>query len=654
MEEVKRIKELVKQLNIYRDEYYNKSNSSIADKEYDVLIDELSRLEEETGVILSNSPTQTVGYEVKSKLEKHMHSHPMLSLDKTKSVSTLKEFASNQDSLLMHKLDGLTILLTYDNGELILAETRGNGEEGEVITHNAKVFQNIPLTIDFKGCLEIEGEAIITYHDFNRINSSLSVESKYKNPRNLVSGSVRQLDSKIAARRNIKFIAWKVPKGIDDNSFLGRLKFIEKLGFDIVPLWTYRNATYDEEHIGEMIEDLKGKARKFGVPIDGLVMAYNDIAYGESLGNTGHHPRHSIAFKFYDEEVETKLLDIEWSPSRTGLLNPVAIFDPVEIDGTTVSRASLHNLSIIEDLELGIGDTITVYKANQIIPQIKDNLTRSDKLFIPMLCPICGEPTHIQKDNDSKVLYCTNSNCKSKLVGKLVHFVSKNAINVDGMSEATIEKFVELGWLNNLEDIYNLKQYRDKMIALDGFGMKSVNKLLDAIEDSRQVRLENLLYSVGIPLIGRTASKDISKFCNGYLCEFIEFISNGFDFSSVVEGFGVTMNSSLYSWMKDNKDMFMTLSKEFVIDRDEVKENANNSLEGLTFVITGSVNHYKNRDVLKADIESRKGKVAGSVSSKTSYLINNDSVSLSSKNKKAKELGVKIITEDEFIKLIRI
>lgn len=657
MEKIKRIKGLVKNLNVYRNAYYNNSESQISDYEYDNLFDELKQLEDETGVIMSNSPTQTVGCEVKSKLEKVKHSHPMLSLDKTKSVEDLVKFAGDKDCLLSLKMDGLTVLLTYDKGELIQAESRGNGEIGELITHNAKVFTNIPLNIEYKGRLEVEGEAIITYPDFEKINSKLSETDKYKNPRNLASGSVRQLDSNIAAQRYIKFIAWKVPEIEDeiksDDSFLFRLQFVKNLGFDVVPLFTYTNKSSDKENIYKIIESLKNKASEQGFPIDGLVMVYDSISYGESLGMTGHHPRHSIAFKFFDDEEETTLIDIGWQVGKTGVITPVAYFKSVELAGTTVEKASLHNISIIEKLELGIGDKITVYKSNEIIPQIRDNLTRSNTWTFPDECPVCGGITKIVKENDSKVLMCDNPNCKGKLLGKLTNFVSKNAANIDGLSEQTLEKLIELGWLNSFKDIYRLSERKDEMSKLDGFGKKSVEKLLDAIEKSRNITLDRFIYALCIPLIGRSASKDISKACaNGDVQQFITIMSLEGEYAFIgLNGFGKEMCKSIVHWWADNKQMFYELMEEFTFEKVEEKSSGVD-LSGKTFVITGSLSHYKNRDELVGVIEGLGGKVSGSVSAKTSYLINNDKLSNSSKNQKAQKLNIPIISEEDFIKMI--
>ena len=660
MTKIKHMKSLITQLNTYRDEYYNNANPSVSDQEYDRLFDELAALEKETGIYMSNSPTQTVGYEVKSKLDKVKHSHPMLSLDKTKSVDDLRIFAGDKYCSLSLKMDGLTVLLTYDNGELVQAETRGNGEEGEIITHNAKVFENIPLKIDYKGRLEIEGEAIITYDDFEKINSKLSEEEKYKNPRNLVSGSVRQLDNNIAAQRHIKFIAWKVPYIEDeieyDKYLFSRLLFVKGLGFEIVLSESYVEFA-DGEYLEDIIERLKKLAKIKGYPIDGLVMTYSDIEYGESLGMTGHHPRHSIAFKFYDDVYETTLRDIEWSMGKSGQLTPVAIFDSVEIDGTSVERASLHNWSMCQNLELGIGDTVTVYKANMIIPQLADNLTRSNTLTFPDECPICGALTKVVKDNDTKVIMCSNDNCKGKLLGKLSHFVSKNAINIDGMSEATLEFMInELG-VKSFRDLYYIPFYKEvytKWISTPGFGKKSVDNLRAAIEKSRETTFDRFLYAQSIPLVGRTASKDISKFCKGSIDTFCEMMTSGAAKKFLdIDGFGQAMYESLMKWHENHWIDFLALKSEFnFVNTETNQNNTNTNLNGKTFVITGSLEHFKNRDELTDKILSLGGKVSGSVSAKTSYLINNDVNSTSGKNAKAKQLNIPIISEAAFLKMI--
>lgn len=653
MDKIKRLKELTNQLNHYRDSYYNNSESLISDKEYDDLFDELNSLEEETGVIMSNSPTRTVGYEVKSKLEKVKHSHPMLSLDKTKSTDELIKFSDGKDCILSLKMDGLTVLLTYEDGELIQAETRGNGEEGEIITHNARVFENIPLHIDYKEHLEVEGEAIITYDDFEKINSELPENERYKNPRNLVSGSVRQLDSNIAAKRYIKFVAWKVPYGFEEETAIQhKLNELCCYNFDVVPYILLN----ENRNIEEDIDVLKSIAKEKSYPIDGLVCSYCNIAYGESLGMTGHHPRHSLAFKFYDDIYQTKLLDVEFTMGKTGVLTPTAVFEPVEIDGTIVERASLHNLSIMK--EIGIthkGQTINVYKSNQVIPQIDSVVPdyieiTDDNMIIPTeICPICGADTEIVKDNDSEVLICTNPDCKGKLLGKLVHFCSKNAINIEGMSEATLQFLIDRVWVKSFVDIYKLDYHREEWREYDGFGDKSVDKLLDAIENSRKTTLDRFIYALSIPQIGRSASKDIAKFFDN---DYEKFRKDGIaTHYTQIDGFGNSMNNSLHQWLNENHMMMEDLVKEFTLKKE--KNNSSGvDLSGKAFVITGSLLHYKNRDELVSVIESMGGKVSGSVSAKTSYLINNDIESTSSKNRKAQQLGIPIISEQDFINMI--
>lgn len=652
MEKLIRIKRLIKQLNEYRDSYYNEARSDVSDAAYDKLFDELSELEKDTGIVYTNSPTQTVGYVVKSELEKVKHSHPMLSLDKTKSVDDLVKFAGEKDCILSLKMDGLTCLLTYENGELVQGETRGDGEVGELITHNAKVFDNIPLTIDYKGHFEIEGEAIITYDDFNKINESLSEDKKYKNPRNLASGSVRQLDSKIASQRHIKFIAWKVPTEVASNSFINRLQYAAELGFDTVPFLPIRGNS-NAEFINIVIEQLQRRANERSFPIDGLVATYNDITYGESLGMTGHHPKHSIAFKFYDEEVETVLKNIEWSMGKIGSLTPVAIFDPVEIDGTMVERASLHNVSILTKLDLQIGDTIIVYKANQIIPQVKENLSAKDResayIRIPSQCPVCESSTQIVKENDSEVLMCTNLHCKGKLLGRVSHFVSKKGMDISGLSEETIKKFIELGWITEITDVYNLGQHYDRLSTMSGFGKKSVDKLRKSIENSKTVRLDKFITSLSIPGIGTSQSRELAKVFNTW-DDFRDASVGCYNFTQI-DGFGDVLNKNIHSWFKDMCDIADKLAS-FMTFETEANQNTDDSLNSKPFVVTGKVFRFKNRDEVKAEIEKRGGKVTGSVTKSTYALINNDIESNSSKNKKAKELGVKIITEDQLIEML--
>lgn len=646
MDKTKRIKQLTKLLNEYRDAYYNRGESIISDYDYDNLFDELQKLEEETGIILSNSPTQTVGYEIKSQLEKVKHSHPMLSLGKTKSVNDLIKFSNGKDCIISLKMDGLTVLNTYENGELIQSETRGDGEEGELITHNAKVFDNLPLQINNTHRFEIEGEAIITKNDFELINSKLSKENKYKNPRNLASGSVRQLDNKIAKERHVKFVAWKIPFGF--THFTEGFNFAQSIGFEVVPYVTYNSKTDD---IDKKVEELKSIAKEKSYPIDGLVITYDNVEYGKSLGFTGHHPKHSLAFKFYDEEVVTILKDIEWGMGRTGQLTPVALFNDVFLDGTTVNRASLHNVTILKELHLGIGDEVTVYKANEIIPQLRDNLTRSNTITIPSNCPVCGSLTKIEKENNSEVLTCTNPNCKGKLLGKLCHAVSKKALNIDGLSEATLQKFINRGWLQCVEDIYHLPLYKDKISRMEGFGTKSTKKLMENIEKSKDIILDKFISSLSIPLIGTTASKDIAKFCD-YDIEKFKLIMGKSPYKfTKIEGFGDKMARSLFDWWSDNVKEFLELERHFRFKKIENNINVD-KLKGQNFVITGKLHHFANRDALKEKIESLGGKVVGSISSNTSFLINNDVNSTSSKNTKAKKLNIPIISEDDFIKMI--
>ena len=650
LDKISRLKELTEQLNHYRDSYYNNSESLISDKQYDDLFDELQSLEEETGIVMSNSPTNTVGYEVKSKLEKVKHSHPMLSLDKTKSTDDLIKFSNGRDCIISLKLDGLTVLNTYDNGVLCQSETRGNGEEGEIITHNAKVFDNLPLNIPFDRKFEIEGEAIITQSDFEKINTN----GEYKNCRNLASGSVRQLDSNITKNRHVRFIAWKIPFGV--TTYSKGFEIAAQYGFEVVPYVKY-NSKYDD--IEKAIEVLKDIAKEKSFPIDGLVITYNNVEYGKSLGMTGHHPKHSLAYKFYDDIYPTKLLDVEFTMGKTGVLTPTAVFKQVEIDGTVVERASLHNISIMK--ELGIthkGQIVNVFKANQVIPQIDsvepiDSDDELDVIEIPTKCPICGSATEIVKDNESEVLICTNPDCRGKLLGQLSNFVGKNAINIDGLSVQTLQKLIDLGWVKSFPDIYHLFDHKEEMYKLDGFGKKSVDKLLDNIQKSRNTELSRFIYALSIPLIGRTASKEIAKACYDDITIFIGMIKSNQLYKLVndIDGFGDTMLKSLCDYVKLHMSGIEALSEEFIFAKRECN-SSKSDLSGKTFVITGSLNHYKNRDELISVIESLGGKISGSVSSKTSFLINNDTESNSSKNRKAKELSIPIISESNFLNMI--
>lgn len=655
MNKINRIKELVNVLHKASIAYYRDDNPVMSDKQYDDLYDELESLEKETGVIYSNSPTQNVGSEVVSDLIKVEHTHPMLSLAKTKSVDELIKVYDNKNSILSLKMDGLTICLTYDNGVLTKAETRGDGHIGELVTHNAKVFENIPLTISIKGHYEIEGEAVITYEDFEAINQLLPADKKYKNPRNLAAGSVRQLDSSIASQRHLKFIAWKVP---DENySMVSGLNKAKRLGFTIVPyvyLWSDQINKLDNEELRDIfekqIQELKNVANTLGYPIDGLVLTYDNIQYGKSLGMTGHHPKHSIAYKFYEDEEVSRLQDVEWSIGKTGQLTPVAIFDPVEIEGTTVNRASLHNVSIFKDLKLGIGDEITAYKANAIIPQIRENLTKSGTLEVPLVCPVCGYPTEIQKDNDSEVLICTNPCCKTKLIKRLTHFVSRKCMNIEGLSEETLTKFVEWGWVKNLFDVYNLAPHYSELAKISGFGKRSVEKLQKAIENSKSVELDHFIAALSIPGIGTVQAKELAKKFKTWEA-FEDAGCGNYDFSKL-DSFGEVANNKIHNWFynmyQEDRIPQLVRNLHFVSNDNET----NNSLEGMTFVITGSLNHFENRDALKKELESRGAKVSGSVSAKTSFLINNNVDSTSSKNKKAKQLNIPIVNEEYIIGML--
>ena len=638
---------LIKQLNQYRDEYYNNNCPSISDAEYDALFDKLTALETETGLKYSNSPTQSVGYAPVEGLKKVKHSHPMLSLDKTKSVDELREFIGQKAVCLMWKLDGLTISLHYNGGELIGAETRGDGVIGEDVLHTVKAFANVPLYIDYVGELVVDGEAIITYDDFEKYNAGLPEDERAKNSRNLAAGSVRQLNPEITKQRNVKFFAWKCVKGCDNiNSQWLRLNFLSQLGFDITK---YTGICKVEDDIRR----LKQSATEKRIPIDGLVAMYDNIAYGESLGMTGHHPRHSLAFKFANEEYETVLRNIEWDVSRTGLVNPTAVFDPVIIDGCTITRATLHNVSYIEALELGIGDTISIIKANEIIPKVVDNLTRSGSYKMPVLCPYCHSKLLIDNANGSKTLRCPNENCNGKILDKLTHFASKKAMNIDGLSEATIKKFYEKGWLRSYCNIYHLDDYKDEIIALDGFGEKSWNKLWDNIEKSKNVKLSNYLVALSIPLVGVTAAKTISKYFNGDYNEFFKATRTGFDFTQL-EDFGNELNKSLHNWGNKISVDDVILSKHLNFEKGENSTvKSNDFCAGKSFVVTGKLENFT-RDGIKDFIEQHGGKVVGTISSKCDYLINNDINSTSSKNKKARELNIPIICEKEFLKNLEI
>lgn len=649
MAETGRMKELIDILNKAASVYYQGKDEIMSNFEYDRMYDELSALEKESGLVLAGSPTQKVGYEVLSELPKQTHPSPMLSLDKTKQVDELSSWLGGKEGLLSWKMDGLTVVLTYENGELLNAVTRGNGVVGEVITNNAKVFKNLPVNIPFKGRMVLRGEAIITYSEFKKINALLSEEEQYKNPRNLCSGSVRQLNNEITAKRNVELYAFTLveAEGVDfKNSQQNKMEFMKEQGFQTVE---YKVVT--AKNIYETVEWFSEKVKTNDFPSDGLVLLYDDISYGESLGSTAKFPRNAIAFKWADETAKTKLTEVEWSASRTGLINPVAIFEPVELEGTTVSRASVHNISIVKELKLGIGDTIEVYKANMIIPQIAQNLTKSGSLEIPDKCPVCGEKTSIHKENDVEVLFCENPDCLAKKIKSISLFVSRDAMNIDGMSEATIEKFISKGFLHELADLFKLNRYKDEIISMDGFGEKSYEKLVKAAETAKITTTAKFIYSLGIANIGLSNAKMV---CKAFSNDFEKIRHASIDELVEIDGVGEIIAESFVKFFaNENNNHMVDDLLDIVTLEDEENDNAND-MEGMNFVITGSVNHFSNRSEVKDLIEGRGGKVTGSVTSKTKYLINNDSTSNSSKNKKAKELGVQIITEEEFIDMFSI
>lgn len=646
MDKSERIKDLVELLNKANKAYYQEANEIMTNFEYDKLYDELVGLEKETGMVLSNSPTVNVGYQVVSQLPKEQHNSPMLSLDKTKEVGALADFAGDRKCLLSWKMDGLTVVLTYENGELVKAVTRGNGLVGEVITNNAKTFKNIPISIPYKGRLTLRGEAIIKYSDFEQINREIEdADSKYKNPRNLCSGSVRQLNSQVTAERNVNFVAFALINADDvdfGNSIEQQYKWMESQGFQVVE---YRVVTRNS--MEDAVKYFAGKIQTYDYPSDGLVLMFDDIEYGLSLGTTAKFPRNGIAFKWEDEQAETTLKYIEWSPSRTGLINPVAVFEPVELEGTTVSRASVHNISIMEELELGSGDKIKVYKANMIIPQISENLTKSGIDDLPKECPVCGHATEVKAENGIKTLYCPNSQCPAKHVKLFTLFVSRNGMNIDGLSEETLEKFIDAGYIKEFADIFHLDRYYEEIVATPGFGQKSYDNLMDSVEKARNVELSALIYSLGIPNIGSANAKIICKAFN----DDIEKIRKAtVDELVEIDGIGEIMAEKFCQYFadEDNIRKLDNLLKEVNIAEPEENTTPQN-MDGLTFVITGSVEHFANRNELKAYIEKHGGKVTGSVSARTNYLINNDAMSASSKNKKAKQLGVEIVTEEVFL-----
>ena len=643
-----RMKELVSLLNKASRAYYQEAQEIMSNYEYDRLYDELKELEDELGITLSNSPTVNVGYEVVSELPKERHESPMLSLDKTKEVEELKNFVGDQKVLISWKMDGLTVVLTYRDGKLYKAVTRGNGEVGEVITNNAKVFKNVPVQIAYQGELILRGEAVIGYKDFEKINQEIEdVDARYKNPRNLCSGSVRQLNNQITAKRNVMFYAFTLVQadGVDfQNSRACQMEWLKSQGFTTVEYYMVTRDTVEDE-----VAKFSSKISENDFPSDGLVLTYDDIAYGRSLGRTAKFPRDSFAFKWQDEIRETVLREIEWSPSRTGLINPVAIFDPVELEGTTVSRASVHNISIMEELELGIGDKIEVYKANMIIPQIAENLTRSGVKDIPCKCPVCQGETKIRQVGNAKALYCMNPECQAKHVKSFALFVSRDALNIEGLSEATLEKFISRGYIHTFADIFHLDQYKEKIQKMEGFGEKSYKKLTESIEKARTTTLPRVIYSLGIAGIGLANAKVI---CRELKYDVESLLKVSEEELNEIQGVGEVLAKAFVGYFADAKHVenFRRLLNELTIPEETVTKQQ--IFEGVNFVITGSVKHFANRGEVKELIESLGGKVTGSVTSKTNYLINNDVTSTSSKNKKANELGIPIISDETFLKLV--
>ncbi len=647
---MQRMQELVGILNEAGKAYYQQAREIMSNFEYDKLYDELLALEEETGIVLSNSPTANVGYEVISELPKEEHPEPMLSLDKTKDVDQLAAFVGRHKALLSWKMDGLTIVLTYREGSLYKAVTRGNGEVGELITNNAKVFKNIPLKISYQGELILRGEAVIGYADFEKINAEIGdVDAKYKNPRNLCSGSVRQLNNEITAKRNVKFYAFSLvqAEGVDfQNSRVCQMEWLKSQGFE-----TVEYCLVTEDNIRQEVLNFSERIKHNDFPSDGLVVTYDDIEYGRSLGRTAKFPRDSYAFKWADEVKETTLLAIEWSPSRTGLINPVAIFEPVELEGTTVSRASVHNLSVMEDLALGVGDKIQVYKANMIIPQIAENLTRSGVKDIPCHCPVCQGPTQIRQVNDAKTLYCTNPQCQAKHIKSFALFASRDAMNIDGLSESTLEKFISRGFIKDYVDLFHLDRYQQEIKDMEGFGEKSYKKLISSIRAARETTLPRVIYSLGIPGIGLSNAKVL---CKAFHNDVEALLKATVADVMAVDGMGEVLAKAFVDYFADadHEKLLRDLLSEVRIPEEEEEEKAQ-IFAGKNFVITGSVNHFANRGQVKELIESLGGKVTGSVTSKTHYLINNDVTSASSKNKKANELHVPIISEEEFLEMVQ-
>lgn len=649
-----KITQRIEELNRASAAYYNTGYPIISDAEFDNKLEELRRWEEETGIVFANSPTHNVGYTIVDKLKEVEHNHPMLSLDKTKSVDELIEFIGDKDCFLSVKADGLTTSLHYIDGKLIGAETRGDGIRGFDCLQNVLTMKNVPKEIRYKKELIIDGETIIGWDTFREINDKLPEDKKYKHPRNLVSGSLQLLDSKEAASRNMRFVAWRVIKGFGHKTPSEDLFKAKDIGFEIIPILKSPRINQKEE-LAILLNQIRELADSHNIPYDGAVMAVDDYKIAESMGRTDKFFRHSMAYKYEDELFETILTDIEWNTSKTGLINPVAIFEPIDLNGAITTRATLHNITYIKDMMLGIGDRIRVYRSNMVIPKVHDSIDKSGNFKIPNKCPICGQPTRIVKENDSEVLMCENPDCNGKLLSKLVHAASRNALDIENLSKSTIEKFINLGWLTSIKDIYYLKCHENEMKTLEGFGKKSVEKLLSSIEKSRNTTLDRFIYSLSIPMIGKTVSKLIAEKVNYSIREFITIMGiKGAVYFSSLDGISDKKISSIDSYWSKHSDMIYELSKEFTFESPNiVLDEIPNTLQGKTFVVTGSVNHYKNRDELKADIVSHGGTVVGSVSSKTSYLINNDINSTSSKNQKAKSLNIPIISEEEFLSMIQ-
>lgn len=653
MDKLERIKELIRELNKATYAYYNQT-PIMSDYEWDKLYDELATLEYVTGIVLANSPTHNVGYLIDDELKEVEHNHSMLSLDKTKSVDELIEFIGDKDCFLSVKADGLTTSLHYINGKLIGAETRGDGVRGTECLQNVLTMKNVPKEIPYKDELIIDGETIIGWDTFREINNKLPEDKKYKHPRNLVSGSLQLLDSKEAASRNMRFVAWRVIKGFEHKSPSYDLFLAEQNGFEIIPFVRFSKG-HSRNDLVTVLDDIRIFAEKENIPYDGAVMAVDDYKTADSMGRTDKFFRHSMAYKYEDELFETVLMDIEWNTSKTGLINPVALFKPVDLNGAVTTRATLHNITYIKDMMLGIGDRIRVYRSNMVIPKVHDSIDKSGNFKIPDRCPICGQPTRIVKENDSEVLMCENPNCQGKLFGRLVHAASRNALNIENLSESTIEKFINLGWLNSIKDIYHLSSHENEMKTLEGFGKKSVERLLLSIEKSRNTSLERFLYALSIPLVGKSASKDIAEYVNYDFGEFIRTMSAyGANKFRTISGIGDSLINSLNDYYNKYCFDIFELSKEFTFEIPQsVSNEVPSTLEGKTFVVTGSVNHYKNREELQKDIISHGGNVASSVSFKTNYLINNDINSTSSKNQKAKSLNIPIITEEQLLQMLK-